>query len=772
MKHPEKERKQREAVKKANRTVLRRTLILMALFGILAFLPLFYQLYTLQIVEHDEWEQKAVEQQTAELTVSASRGTIYDQNGKALAISATAYDVILSPKDIAEKEYSVDLIASGLADILGIDSSDIREKCQKTTSQYQKLASKVDSETENRVRTFIDENDLTGGIYLSPNTKRFYPFSTLAAQIVGFVNYDNEGAYGLEAKYDDILSGAEGRVVTAKNGVGTEMMYHYEDYYDAENGENLTLTLDSTIQYYCEKILQEGVEKYDVRNGGFVIAMDPNSGALLGLASSPTYDLNNYGKVTDPTLLKSLEGLEGEAYNAAYSAALNTQWRNKAIDDTYEPGSTFKSVVLASALEEGVVNRSSSFYCSGSVKVNDYTIRCSNRSGHGAENLAQAVGNSCNPAFISIAQKLGAETFYRYFRNFGLTEKTGIDLQNEGIGQVWSEDYFTGIYGSTSLATASFGQRFTVTPIQLITAATAVVNGGYLYTPHVLKEITDGDGNVVFRTDTTPVRQVVSEKTSANCREILENVVDGCITGKGMTGKNAYVAGYRIGGKTGTSQTLVKDEYIVSFLGFAPADDPQVVVLVAFDSPKVSSPGSDYCTTGWYISGGQMAAPMAGQLMADILDYMGTEKRYTSEEFQTKATVPALTGQSADNAKAKLTALGLSARTVGDGDTVTGQIPAAGVGVTAGSQVILYLGQDAPTDQVEVPDLAGLTPDSVQKKLNELGLYMEASGAVEYYTSATKADGQSLPPGTMADRGTVLTVHFSDSSVVDYVADN
>ena len=763
--------KRRQISKKAaNRKIFGRTVILMMICGVVIFIPVLYKLWYWQIHRHEEISQRAVAQQTSEHAVTAERGTIFDTQGNTLAISSTAYDVILSPKAIKEKQVAVnaeaakdsdyqaydvlDLISTTLPTLLeGTTEEDIRAKCEDTSSQYQKVASKIDATTEENLRTFISENGLSSCIYLTDNSKRYYPYATLAAQVVGFTNA-NGGAYGIEAELNDELSGEEGLVVTAKNASGTDLKDFYQEYYDAENGENVYLTLDATIQQYCEETLADGIEKYDVRNGGFVIAMDCDTGGILGMASSPTYDLNQYSTVIDTVLQQEIEDEE-----LSESEALNEMWRNKAINDSYEPGSTFKAIVLATGLEEGVISEQDTFNCSGSIKISDRTIRCSNRSGHGHQTLAAAVGNSCNPAFINIGQRIGAETFYQYLEKFGFQSSTGIDLPGEGSNVIWDFDGF----GITELATASFGQRFTVTPISLITAINAVVNGGYLYTPHVVDHIESEDGEVTYRADTTPVRQVISEETSARCAEILEGVVTS------YTGKNAYMAGYRIGGKTGTSQTLVDDEYVVSFMGFAPADDPQIIVLMAFDSPKVAAPGSNICTTGYYISGGNMAAPMAGTLISQILDYQGFEKEYTSDDLSgATVTMPNVEGKNESEAAELLSERDLSYRKVGNGETVTGQIPAAGEGIPGGSEVLLYMGGEAPDSQVKVPDLTGMTVERAKAALEEKNLYMAVSGASGDYTSTTLAYNQSEEAGSEVERGTVVTVYFQDIAVNDY----
>ena len=792
---------QQQPDRRANRTILVRTLFLLTLFGVAAFVPLLVRLWQIQIRDYDKYQGMAVEQQTADSTVEANRGTIYDRSGETLAMSATVYNIQLSPKEIlacqeayrekaanaAENGKTLDypeptneFIASNLAQLLDLDEADILNRLTKTSSMYEIIKWRVEDDERDAVISFINENHITG-IYTPPTTKRYYPKNSLAAQVIGFVNpnVDNHGAYGIEAQYDDALSGETGRIVTAKNGDGTQMLYRYEDYYDATDGDNLTLTLDSAIQSYCESILKKGIEQFEVQDGGFCIAMDPNTGEILAWANSPTFDLNNPWTVSDPVLNQYLEDIKSggytkEAYqkalaegasseeardkaiSAAETEVLYTQWANRSISSTYEPGSTFKSIVLAAALEEGVVTENSHFYCSGVAQVDGWNgppIKCSDRDGHGDQNLAKAVANSCNPAFIKIGQALGAEKFYDYLEDFGFLEKTGIDMLGEQdySSLIWPRDKFTGV----DLAVASFGQRFQVTPIQLITAASAVINGGHLMQPYVVSQVTDGEGNVLQRNEPTEVRQVVSEQTSERCRTILEGVVNG------GTGHNAAVEGYRIGGKTGSSQTVYSDDYtIVSFLGFAPADDPQVIILLAYNSPKPAFPGSNTTAGGWYISGGNMAAIMAGELLEDILGHLGVEKTYTANA---DVLVPNLSGLNLADATSALQKNNLTLRTVGDGGTVTGQIPAAGASIPGGSQVVLYMGEAVPTDQVQVPSVIGLTAEQARQKLADAGLYMRASGAAEYGSGVTAYE-QSTAAGASVNRGTTIEVRFTDST--------
>lgn len=774
--------------KRANQTIMLRTLLLMAVFGVMFFVILLFRLYYIQINQHELYQKKAIDQQTIDNAVMANRGMILDTNGKVLARSATVYDVIISPRDFQallkrwddafadnpDSEYyyprpELEKVAAGLAGILEQDPAKIQKYFEKDT-YYEVAAKRVEKEKADLIRAFIVENHLANSIQLSPTSKRYYPYGALAAQVIGWVNpnQDNVGAYGMEALYDDQLAGKTGRVVTAKKGDNTEMKYSFQDYYDATDGYVLNLTLDATIQYYCERVLAKGIEMFEVQNGGFAIAMDPRTGAILAWANSPNYDLNDPWGITDPILIQYLETVKNDpsAKEKAYATALgqvqNYQWRNKAINDTYEPGSTFKTVVLAAALEENVVNENDHFYCKGVLQVADRSIKCSKRDGHGDQDLAKAVANSCNPAFIMIGQKLGAEKFYDYLEDFGFLDMTGIDMQGEAKSYIWPREQFVAPNGITSLATASFGQRLKVTPIQLITAASAVVNGGHLMQPYVMKSISTADGDVVMHNEPTQVRQVVSERTAERCRTILESVVDG------GTGKRAYVPGYRIGGKTGSSETGETDHTIVSFLGFAPANDPQVIILVAYDNPKPSGPNSNVTSKGYFISGGNMAAPMAGELMEDILEYIGEERVYTPEEqAKIDTIVPNLVGQPAQVGTESAQGAGFTVRTVGDGDVVTGQIPTGGAAIPRGSEVVLYLGAEKPTDQVTVPNIMGCTASQAQAELAKHGLYLKVAGSSSYMSADAVVGGQTIYAGTAVERGTVVECMFIDNTLRD-----
>ena len=743
MAQPQKRRP--ESARRANRIIQTRTLLLLGVFGVLTFVLLFAKLYHWQITEHDELQSVAVRQQTLRTTVEASRGTIYDRNGTILAMSASAEDIFLSPKEIVENDQDQNLIANGLAEILNLDAADILKKMEKTNSQYEILKKKADDELADKVREFINENELRG-VFLRPTSKRSYPKGTLASQVIGFAN-DNGGSMGLEATYNDELTGENGMVVTARDRDGRSVLYQYDQYFDAENGCDLHTTLDTTIQYYLEKGVQELEARFGTGKGATGIVMDVNTGAVLAMASLPTYDLNAPGKVYNDFLTS---GMTEEQIEENMKDLLNKQWRSKAINDTYEPGSTFKTLTLAMALEENVVDLNTGFYCSGSVKIEGETINCSKRApGHGQQNLTQAFANSCNPAFINIGLRIGNDKFYQYMLDFGLTEKTGVDTTGEASGFVNSEIK----YSTLALACYAFGQNFNVTPIALLAAQCACVNGGYLYTPYLVEEITDQDGNVVSKHDSTPIRQVVSEETSALVRDIMEyEVTSG-------TGKNGQVAGYRIGGKTGTADK-VGGGVIVSFVCFAPADDPQVMMLLTLDEPSK--------WTGTYVSGGNMVAPVASSVMGEILPYLGIEPSYTAEELVgADKTVPNVVGLSKDAAAERLSANGFSFRTVGSGDTVTDQTPAGGAIVPNSAEIILYLGAEKSTDKCIVPNVVGDSAATANQKIVNAGLIMGVSGATNASSSTVRAISQSIAAGTEVEAGTVVRVQFSDSSVRD-----
>ena len=741
-----------ENVRRANRIIQTRSFVLMILMGVVMFVLLFFRLFDLQITRHEELQGKAVNQQTRRTVVTANRGTIYDAGGNILAISSSAETIILSPLEIDNAvndtenpvSWTKESLAAGLAEILGKDASAIRKRMDNVKSQYEVIQLRADEDTAAKVRSYVDENKIAG-VHLVADTKRYYPYGSLAAQVIGFVGDENTGLYGLEAYYEKALEGQSGLVISSKDQAENDMLYTYEQYFAAKNGSDLTLTLDTTIQYYLEKGIESMVDKFSAANGASGIVMDAKTGGVLAMASYPNYDLNDFLTVSDQTLQERIE--RGESTVADMQLL---QWRNKALNDTYEPGSTFKILTLSAALEEGVVDKTTTVNCGGSVNISGYTIHCSNKNGHGLQTLVQSVGNSCNPAFINYGLRIGSEKFYEYMRSFGLMNTTGIDLGGEAVGVFAADSSFTQL----DLACYAFGQNFTVTPLALIAAQAACVNGGYLYTPYLVERITDSDGNVTYRHDDTPVRQVISEQTSATVRECLEYVV------ASGTGKNGQVAGYRIGGKTGTADKGQTGDVVVSFLCFAPADDPQVIMLITMDTPSRA--------TGTYVSGGNMVAPTASTVMAEILPYLGVEPSYSAEELLgMDTTVPNVIGMSVEEAKAKLKDRALSYKIVGDGETITDQTPAGGAIIPGKSSVILYVGEEKSTDKCVVPHLIGKTPSEANTTATAAGLLIRFSGTTGSESSSVRVLSQSIDEGTEVEAGTVITVQLGDTSVTD-----
>ena len=741
-----------ESIRRANRIIQTRSFVLMILMGVVMFVLLFFRLFDLQITRHEELQSKAVNQQTRRTVVTASRGTIYDTAGNILAISSSAETIILSPLEINNAlndtenpvTWTKDSLAAGLAEILGKDAASIRKRMDNVKSQYELIQLRADEEVAAKVRAYVEENKISG-VHLVADTKRYYPYGSLAAQVIGFVGDDNTGLYGLEAYYEEELEGQSGLVISAKDQAENDMLYTYEQYFAAKNGSDLTLTLDTTIQYYLEKGLEAMTDKFSAANGASGIVMNAKTGGIMAMASYPNYDLNDFLTVSDQTLQERIE--RGENTLAEMQLL---QWRNKALNDTYEPGSTFKILTLSAALEEGVVDKTTTVNCGGSVNISGYTIHCSNKNGHGLQTLVQSVGNSCNPAFINYGLRIGNEKFYEYMRSFGLMNTTGIDLGGEAVGVFAADSSFTQL----DLACYAFGQNFTVTPLTLISAQAACVNGGYLHTPYLVERITDSDGNVTYRHDSTPVRQVISEQTSATVRECLEYVV------ASGTGKNGQVAGYRIGGKTGTADKGQTGDVVVSFLCFAPADDPQVIMLITMDTPSRA--------TGTYVSGGNMVAPTASTIMAEILPYLGIEPSYSAEELLgMDTTVPNVIGSTVEQAKEKLKERALSYKIVGDGDTITDQTPAGGAIIPGKSTVILYASAAKPTDKCVVPHLLGKTPSEANTAATAAGLLIRFSGTTGSESSAIRVLSQSIDEGTEVDAGTVITVQLGDTSVTD-----
>ena len=758
----------------------RRILAVMAVMAFLAFIPVSLRLYQLMVSQYDYYSGLALRNQTRTTAVTADRGTIYDINMNILACSQSVEDVYLDPHELKQAKEDIGEISRVLGEILDIDPDWIAQKAADTKMRYKRIASAIDLESASLIRAFINEQEISG-IHLEPNSKRYYPYGSLAAQVIGFTNASNTGSEGIEASYNSYLSGTAGKVITTKGNNEMDMPFSYEKYVQSVPGCDVVLTLDATVQQCLEKRMEEAIAKYDVQNGAFGIVMNVNTGEILAMATLGSYDPNSYLEIYDPEQAQLVENLrlsyllhpEGsesydlglQKYKEALQSARLKQWRNRCVSDGYEPGSTFKVLTMAAALDSGAITLKNQFYCRGSAQIpgRSQLLHCWRSAGHGSETTAQALQNSCNIAFANIALELGGERFYEYIKNFGILEKTGLDLSGESKGVFFDKAVITDTqkWGTASLTSASFGQTFKLTPLQLVRAISAVVNGGNLMEPYIVSEVIDADGNTVLKQEPTLVRQVISQETSDIMCALLESVVT-----EG-TAKNAAVAGFSIGGKTGTSEKIdVLDENgqptldkIVSFVGVAPMDDPQYIVLVALDTPSRS--------TGIYISGGVMAAPTVGAVMSDILPYLGVQRNYGPEDAAGQAvTVPNLVGMTAKEAAAALKALNLTSLNLGSEQTVTGQIPAAGQTVPGESQVLLYFGQPVKNETVKVPDFSGMTRQQASDAAGALGLYILVAGnpSVEPGVVVT---GQSVAAGTEIAAGTTITLTFADTDIRD-----
>ncbi len=757
-----------------------RILLVMLLLGAVTFVPIAGQLYSLMVAQYDYYANLALRNQTRTTVVRADRGDILDRNMNILASSVSVENVYLDPHELKQSGADVTAMAEALAEILDKDAQWIREQAGDITKRYKQIGTNVSQETAAKIRSYINTHDISG-IHLEPSSQRLYPYGTLAAQVIGFANATGEGCEGIESAYNSYLTGTAGKVITTKGNNEMDMPYSYEKFVEARQGDTVVLTIDATVQACLEKRLQEAIGKYDVQNGAFGIVMNVKTGEILAMATLGSYDPNNYLEIYDADDAAEIGALEQEylacpegseeyaagkkTWQEALTAARLKQWRNRVISDGYEPGSTFKVLTMAAALDSGAITLNHTFHCTGAEHIpgRSQLLHCWRSAGHGSQTTAQALQNSCNLAFAHIALKLGGETFYEYVRNFGVLEKTGIDLAGESKGVFFSKELVTNTdkWGTASLTSGSFGQTFKLTPMQLVRAISAVVNGGYLMEPYIVSEIYDCDGNTVLLQEPTVTRQVISEETSATMRELLQSVVE---VG---TAKNASVAGFSIGGKTGTSEKIdVLDENgqptldkIVSFVGIAPMDDPEYIVLAALDTPSRS--------TGLYISGGQMAAPTVGLILSDILPYLGVERSWSQEDAAGRLfAMEDLTGLTAKEAQKKLKEQTLTAAIIGDGDTVTGQIPAAGTEVAGNSQVLLYMGEPVPTDMVSVPDFAGMNRQQAADAAANLGLYILVTGNNDI-SPTVKVTGQSISPGTEVDKGTTIELQFTDTRTAD-----
>ena len=727
-----------------------RTAILILLILVLGFGAAILRLTYLTTVQSSELQEAAVDLQLADTTVSAKRGTIYDANGNVLAESASVWQVVMSPINF-KNDKQRQAAAKGLSEIFDLEYNDVLEDT-KQQSHYVVVKRRIESDEREKVLELVDtlkkDYKCQGVIQLLDDYKRYYPKNSLASSVIGFTGSDDQGLEGVEYEYDSYLSGTPGRIITAQNARGTDMPFQYEQNVESEDGNNVYLTIDETIQSICEKYMQKGVEDNNVLNKGVCIAMDVNTGAILAMVTTDGYDLNNPYELSAKDK-KKIKSTPKKKQAEAESAALSNMWRNKAVADTYMPGSVFKMCVVSAALEENLVNEKTSFTCTGSIQVEGETIHCSNIAGHGTQSFVDAISNSCNPAFVQIGQMLGASKFRQYYQGFGFSDKTGIDLPGEAEDSFWKE----GKMGGVDLAVASFGQNFSITPIQMITACAAVSNGGYVVQPYVVSKITDSKGNVIKTVDKKVKRQVISSDTSKKMNEYLEYNTErqGAAAG--------YISGYKVAGKTGTSEkkgitkveSSFSEDYISSFCGYAPADDPQIAMLVFFDTPN----GDAYY-------GSQVSSPVFINIMSEVLPYLDVKTSYTDEELgYVDASAGDYTGVSVDEAKTAVEADGFTATVKGNGSTVISQIPTVSSGLQKGGSIVLYTDSDSQSETISVPSLIGLSPDEVNSVASAYGLNVSFSGAT---TSSGTSSSQDIEAGTSVSPGTVITVSFADSS--------
>ena len=750
-KAPSPKEKKVVTTKAPTRQMWRRSIVVMVMIIGICFVTIIGKLAKIQIAEGETWREAAVNQQLSDSIISSKRGTIYDSNMTVLAQSATVWTVIMSPNQIKNDETRT-LIADELSKLLSVDREKLFAKTQKTNSQYEIIISKIEYPLANALLTWVQENNLSGVIRVIEDYKRYYPLNNLASGVLGFTGTDNNGLYGLEAFYEDTLAGTPGRIVTAKNGRGDDMptKLKFEKTIGAQDGNSLVLTIDSVVQYYAEKYLEIAVKETGVTNRGAVIIMNVDTGAIVAMATKGDFNPNKPMEISNPDLAAKIALLAGDERSAALKKAREEQWVNKPISDYYEPGSVFKVFTASMGLEEGVVSESSTFYCKGYVMVGGRKISCHKYGGHGSQNFSQAISNSCNPVFVEIGQRLGAALFYKYYTGFGFTERTGIDMLSES--RVTSSLYHTlDKLGIVQLSTSAFGQTFKVTPIQMITAMAAVANGGKLMQPYVVKQVQDASGNVISNTEPVIKRQVISESSAQRVSKMMADSVNG------GGSKNAYIAGYRVAGKTGTSvKTEQKvatgiENVIASFSGFAPADDPKYAILVLLDEPQCA-PGTRY--------GGTIAAPVAQKILADSLPYLGVEPKYTEQEkAKLERTTPDVTGKTVSVAQSMLSNSNLQYKVVGSGGSVLKQVPAKGETIPKDGMVVLYTEEAQMSKTTIVPDFKGKTMSQANVAAANANVNIQISG-LGLESGEAKAASQSIEAGKSVPLGTVVKVEF------------
>ena len=742
----------------------RRVMMTAFVLGVAAFVPMVARLYSLMVVQYDYYSALALRNQTRSTAVTADRGTIYDRNLNVLAFSENRENVYLDPHELKQSKADIPAVAQFLSGVLDKDADWIMQQAGDLRRRYKQVGSCIPEETAAQIRDYIQANNVSG-IHIEPTSVRVYPSGTLAAQVIGFTNASNEGTEGIEASYNRYLSGSAGRVITTKGNNEMDMPFSFERFQASKKGADVILTLDSTVQQCLEKQLAAAIDRYDVQNGAFGLVMNCQTGEILAMATLGSYDPNNYLEIADEKTALHLQslldsGAPQEEYSKALADARWKQWRNRVLSDGYEPGSTFKVLTMAAALDCGAINLTTPFYCRGAEQIpgRSQLLHCWRSAGHGAEQTPQALQNSCNIAFAHIALKLGGERFYDYIQRFGILEKTGIDLAGESKGVFFDKKLITDTdkWGTASLTSGSFGQTFKITPLQLVRAIASVVNGGNLLEPYIVSEVVDADGVTLLRQEPTVVRTTISKQTSDTMRELIRSVVT-----EG-TAKNANVAGFSIGGKTGTSEKIdVFDENgqrvldkIVSFVGIAPMENPEYIVLAALDTPSRS--------TGIYISGGVMAAPTVGAIMADILPYLGVERSTEADPV----ILSDLSGMTIKEAKAALKDTKLTIVSQGEGETITGQLPAAGQQLAPDSQVLVYLGEPTQARLVTVPDFAGMNRQQASQAAGQLGLSIIPMGSEAIDVNVTVCS-QKEPPGTQLPAGSTVTLQFADPTARD-----
>ena len=725
--------------------MLKRILI-MAVVIIFLMTTTVARVFYLTIVRGEELSEKAETQQLKDTEITAMRGTIYDSNGNVLAQSASVWNVFIDPLNIKDKQR--DLIVDEFANLFGYDADEKKEFYDRTTHQnhYELVEKKVENNIKEKLSKFVSKNELGGCIGTEQTTKRYYPYGTLASSVIGFTGADDQGLSGIEAYYDEQLTGTNGRIITAKDAKSNNIANDYETSIAATDGDSIVLTINQTIQYYLEKGLRETMNEYQAK-GAYGVVMNCNTGAVLAMSSLPDYDCNEPYKLTYSKDKKAIKKLSDKtAKQEAESAAVQNQWRNFTVSDTYVPGSVFKTFVASAALEENVVNLNTTYNCTGSIQVDKYKMKCHYHPGHGTQTLTQGLENSCNPFFITIGQKLGVHNYFKYFDAFGFTQKTNIDLPGEASPQYYKEDQ----YGIVEL-----GQTNSLTPIQVCTGLCAIANGGKLLQPYLVSSVVDANGKTVKKTQTKEIRQVISADTSEKVRKMMKSVVDN------GTGKNGYVAGYSVGGKTGTSTKLGEskngegDKYIVSFGAIAPSDDPEIAMLIIVDEPNQD------------LGGGALCAPIAAQVTQEAMNVLGIEPKYNDSEMKdlSKQT-PNVVGKSLDEAKKTLEENNLNFVVVGDDSTVTRQCPSGADTIPNGGTVYLYT-DDSEKQTVNVPNFNGLTVNEAKDLASSSNLNIQIAGN-SMSSGTVVAYRQSEETQAKVEKGTVVTVTFKNTqSVLD-----